>query len=140
MTRTVAPYGLDDPAEYDHSGQSSTASSTDSQGSSDYSDFTAMLAGHLVERNDGLDILLDVLARHCESEYGLSSEDRSTLSRALAADTNLMEHTNRVLDGHEEWVLDNTYSDIDRADLALYADVVTELRDFVAQRYTEVNE
>jgi len=120
---TVAPYGLDSPDEYDH-----------------YDSFTATLAGHLVERNDGLDILLDVLARHCESEYGLSKDDRQALSRALADDTNLMDHVDRVLDGHEEWVLDNTFSDIGRADMALYADVVTELRDFVAQRYTEMED
>jgi hypothetical protein len=121
MTRTVAPYGLDDPSEYDH-----------------YDSFTAMLAGNLVERNDGLDILLDVLARHCESEYGLSDADRKALGRALTEDTQLLDHIERTLTGHEQWVLDNTFSNIDeRADMALYSDVVTELRDFVAQRYCE---
>jgi len=120
VSRTVAPYGLDDPSEYDH-----------------YDSFTAMLAGNLVERNDGLDVLLDVLARKCESEYGLSDADRNDLGRAVANDTQLMDHTDRVLPGNEDWVVENTYSDIERADLALYADVVTELREFVAQRYCE---
>lgn len=124
MSVTVAPYGLDDPYAYDH-----------------YEDFTAMLAGRLVERNEGLDVLLDVLARHCDSEYGLSDEDRSDLSRYLAESTNLLAHVEaHVVPDFGDWVVEHTYSDIDRADMALYMDVLTELHEFVAQRYCEVND
>lgn len=120
MTKTVAPYGLDDPSAYDH-----------------YGDFTAMLAGHLVERNPMLDVLLDALADACDEEYGLSDEQRSLLSEAIA-ETNLLDH---IEYGHirdeEEWIVENSYSGIEPADYALFLDVQTEMRDFVAQRWCD---
>lgn len=100
-----------------------------------YGDYTAHLAGTLVEEHPAIDVLLDVLADKCESEYGLTDEDRSNLSRALANGTPLAEYVKEV--DADDWVLDNTYSDIERADMALYSDVITEMREFVAQRYCE---
>ena len=120
MSVTVAPYGLDDPSEYDH-----------------YDSFTANLAGRLVERNPILDVLLDSLAESCDSEYGLSDEQRSLLSSAVA-ETNLMDHVEYGhIRGQEEWIVENSYSDIEPADYALFLDVLTEMREFVAQRYCE---